>query len=467
MPNVADNKQSINISNNDTCINTDDLGINLQSYFSPSTFFLFLHFDKNQHMRITFLLIFVLATQSLGAQVESEWRGPGRTGEYPEIGLMKNWPDGAPEKLWSSDKVLKGHSSPALGVDFIYLTGKKDSIEYLTALDYDGNLVWQVPFGRAWNGSYPETRTTPTLYNGKLYMLSGQGELVCFDAKTGKQIWYSNTNEEFSGIFNIYGPAESPLIVDNKVFYSPGGYETTTVALNTETGELIWQSEAIPDSAAYVSPLYINHNGHEQIVNITANWAHGIDPLDGSFLWKFNYINRETRQTVRGMIITNCNTPIYSNGKVLLNKGYNHPSIQLSLSDDGKDVSINWSNWDFDTHLGGNVLVDGYLYGSNWLNNSKGNWLCVDWETGETKWEETWYNKGQVIYADSLLYFYEEKQGHIALVKPNPDKLEIISSFRVDEGSGPHWAHPVIHKGVLYIRHGSVLIAYKLAFSFS
>ncbi len=76
---------------------------------------------------------------------------------------------------------------------------------------------------------------------------------------------------------------------------------------------------------------------------------------------------------------------------------------------------------------------------------------------------EAWNNKGQVIYADGLLYFYEEKRGHMALVKPNPGKMEIISSFRVDEGTGPHWAHPVIHNGVLYIKHGSVLIAYNLA----
>ncbi len=203
-------------------------------------------------------------------------------------------------------------------------------------------------------------------------------------------------------------------------------------------------------------------NGQDMLINITANWAHGIDPSNGEFLWKFDYINRETRQSVRGMIITNCNTPIYSDGKVLLNKGYDHPTIQLSLNDDGRGVDINWSSWDFDTHMGGNVLIDGCLYGSNWINNSNGNWLCVDWTSGETLWEEKWNNKGQIIYADGLLYLYEEKRGNVALVKPNREKLDIISSFKVDEGKGPHWAHPVIHKGVLYVRHGEVLMAYRI-----
>jgi outer membrane protein assembly factor BamB len=64
--------------------------------------------------------------------------------------------------------------------------------------------------------------------------------------------------------------------------------------------------------------------------------------------------------------------------------------------------------------------------------------------------------------ADGMLYFYDDKRGNVALVQPNPEKLEIISSFKIDEGSGPHWAHPVIHEGVLYIRHGSSLMAFRI-----
>jgi hypothetical protein len=48
------------------------------------------------------------------------------------------------------------------------------------------------------------------------------------------------------------------------------------------------------------------------------------------------------------------------------------------------------------------------------------------------------------------------------LVKPNPEKFELFSSFKVTLGTDQHWAHPVIHRGVLYIRHGDALMAYKL-----
>jgi outer membrane protein assembly factor BamB len=48
------------------------------------------------------------------------------------------------------------------------------------------------------------------------------------------------------------------------------------------------------------------------------------------------------------------------------------------------------------------------------------------------------------------------------LVKPNPEKFELVSSFRVSGGSGPHWAHPTIHDGKMYIRHGELLFVYNI-----
>ena len=61
-----------------------------------------------------------------------------------------------------------------------------------------------------------------------------------------------------------------------------------------------------------------------------------------------------------------------------------------------------------------------------------------------------------------MLYLYEEKGGNVALVRPNTKDLKIVSTFKVDDGEGPHWAHPAIYNGLLYIRHGSVLLVYDI-----
>ena len=68
---------------------------------------------------------------------------------------------------------------------------------------------------------------------------------------------------------------------------------------------------------------------------------------------------------------------------------------------------------------------------------------------------------GVVIAADVMLYCYSQR-GELALVKPDPSGFKVISKTRVTLGSEQHWAHPVIYDGVLYLRHGRALVAYKV-----
>jgi hypothetical protein len=60
-------------------------------------------------------------------------------------------------------------------------------------------------------------------------------------------------------------------------------------------------------------------------------------------------------------------------------------------------VSLKWKNDLFDNHIGGVVAVNGKIYGSNWTGNAGGNWMCVDWDTGETNYEAHWMNKGRLL----------------------------------------------------------------------
>jgi len=78
-------------------------------------------------------------------------------------------------------------------------------------------------------------------------------------------------------------------------------------------------------------------------------------------------------------------------------------------------------------------------------------------------WEEHWNCKGSIIAAEGMLYIFEEKSGNTGLIKANPEKFELVSSFKVTRGdAGPYWAHPVIHNGILYLRHSNALMAYDI-----
>ena len=107
----------------------------------------------------------------------------------------------------------------------------------------------------------------------------------------------------------------------------------------------------------------------------------------------------------------------------------------FSLADDGKSISLKWKNEILDTHHGGLVLHEGSIYGSTMQHNTKGRWASVDWESGKTHWENEWITKGSIIAADGMLYLYEERNGHVALVRPDTAKLHIVSTFRIEHGT--------------------------------
>jgi outer membrane protein assembly factor BamB len=393
----------------------------------------------------------------------SEWRENERTGVVAESGLLKSWPKEGPVKLWSNLELPVGHSSVSFGDNTIFLTGNDGQNDILVALDTYGTIKWKTLYGRSWTAANPESRCTPTVEGDRVFVSSGAGDLACIDADSGTIIWSVKASEIYKGTFGTWGIAESLLIDGQKLYFTPGGPETTTIALDKNTGDLIWKSESINEAPAYVSPILIDYEGKKLIVNVSLHHIFAVDASDGSILWKISHSEAhgsEKPSAVRTDII--CTTPLYHQGKIYMTAGYDHGGIMLGLKDGGKNADIVWTDKVLDDHHGGVVLVDGYIYGSNWLSNTNGNWCCIEWSSGKKMYEEHWKCKGSVISAEGMLYLYDERSGFVGLLKADPQKFEIISSLRISHGSGPHWGHPVIKNGNLFIRHGNALMVYSI-----
>lgn len=405
-----------------------------------------------------FLWIFIVAGK-LVAQDLVEWRGPHRSGVYPDKNLLRSWPEGGPKLLLTIDGIGNGYSSPVVYKSNIYVTGRKDTMDVISVYSPEGQKKWETPYGRAWVRTYPETRSTPTIENNRIYLASGMGEVVCVDALSGKVIWSVDANKKFGGEPHRWGISESVAVSDKAVFYVTGGDETSVVALDKANGNLLWKTKSMGGTRAYASSVIIEKAGIKLLLAQTANDLLAINTENGEIVWSFNLVKYHTGQTGVG---ANTNTPLFCDNQIFVTSGYDHPAILLKLADDGRSVSVKWMNADFDNHIGGVVKIGNSVYGSNWTNNTQGNWMGIDWETGKTLFETKWFNKGPIISADEMLYCYEEKSGNLALVKPNPEKFDVVSSFRIEKGTGPHWAHPAIFDGRLYVRHGEVLMVYDL-----
>lgn len=403
-----------------------------------------------------------LMTVEATAQTTNGFRGPDRDGVYKETGLLTSWPQEGPALLWETLDAGKGYSSPVIEKDRIYVTGMnaEENKEIFSAYSLDGKKVYEIVYGSPWDKSYPETRTTPTIVGSKAYVISGSGEVVCISLKKGDILWKIDGGATFKRKTGYWGTCESPLVFDNKVIFTPGGEETTMVALNAETGTTIWKSKPLGDESTYVSPVLINHKGKKQILAQVGKKVIAVHPDNGNIIWTFN----EWGSKAEGKDHVATNTPLYHNGRIFLSLGYDRGAYMLQLNEDASAVTLLWSNSDLDNHHGGLVLLKGVIYGSNWINNNQGNWVAVDWNTGKTIFENPWNGKGKgaIITADNMLYCYDDRRGTVGLVKPDPAKFNVVSEFSVKKGEGPHWAHPVIQNGILYIRHGNALMAYKI-----
>jgi len=405
---------------------------------------------------IWFFAFGILYIANIQAEDWPQWGGINRDGVSNETELLKEWSEGGPNLLWSTKSIGDGFSSPSIANGVIYITGMKDNKEILSTFDLNGNIKWSKEYGKAFSQSTPEARSTPTVDGNALYIISGTGEVVCLDAVSGDIKWSVNAFSQFDGQYGGWGIAESPLIVDDKVIYTPCGEKTTVVALNKNTGETVWTSESLNDHSGYVSPILATIGMKKQIITVTGSYVIGVNASNGHIDWKIANSDISSPGDI------NCVSPIYYNGGVFVTSGYDDAGALIKLSDDGTQASVAWVNPDLDTHHGGVVLVNGYVYGSNWLDNEHGNWVCLDWNSGKTMYETKWNNKGSIISAEGMLYCYEEQRGTLGLVKASPDGFTVVSSFKITQGGGAHWAHPVISDGVLYMRHGDVLMAYDI-----
>ncbi len=379
-----------------------------------------------------------------------QFRGPGRDGTSPETGLMKQWPDSGPAELWSCGGLGEGYSSVAVADGVVYTCGMIKGQGYLFAIDSQGKVKYRINYGPEWDkaGNSPGTRTTPTLDGERLYLMSGQGRIACYNAADGKRLWYIDTLKKFGGKNIRWGIAESVLIDGDKVICTPGGKDATMAALNKMTGETIWTSKGLSQLSAYCSPMLVERGGKRLLLTLVEKTLVGIDAGTGQVYWTIPHQVSYDIQAV---------SPLYKDGMVFVSNGYRHGSVGIALSADGTSAEQKWAEKSLDIHHGGAVLVDGKVHGAN----TKGQWICLDLATGKQAFSDKLVGKGSVIYADGMLYGYGEN-GKVGLIKIKPDGYELVSSFKVKKGSDEHWAHPAISDGRLYIRHGDVLMCYDI-----
>ncbi len=401
-----------------------------------------------------------------GASDWPQWRGPQRTGISQETGLLKQWPADGPKLLWQTADIGEGYATPAVAGTRLYLLSNRgmenESVQALSV--EDGKTLWSTRLGNVGNPKqeppYPMARSTPTVDGDHIYAMSSDGDLACMETATGKLLWQKNVRADFGGIPGKWAYAESPLIDGDVLVVTPGGTEATLLALNKKTGAVIWKS-AVPggDAAAYSSAIVIEAAGRKQYVQFLDKGVVGVDAKTGHFLWR--YVKTSTGPA-------NIPTPVEHDGYVYTANArrFGGGLVQLHATQEGISAEEVYFERDVPNTLGGQVLLDGYLYGTN----PKG-MVCAEFVTGKIKWQAPSVGPGAVMYADGNLYVHGEN-GDVALVEATPEAYREKGHFtppaqpkhnKTGASRDEHaWAYPVVANGRLYIRDLGVLWCYDV-----
>jgi outer membrane protein assembly factor BamB len=391
-----------------------------------------------------------------------QWRGPQRNGVSRETGLLKEWPKDGPKLLWKAAEAGRGYSTPAVVGDRLYLLGNEGvDNEFVQALAVkDGKRVWQTRVGKVGNPkqqpSFPAARSTPTVEGEFLYALGSDGDLVCLEIGTGKVRWQKNLRTDFGGKPGEWAYSESPLIDGDALVCTPGGSAATLVALNKKTGAVIWKCAAPGgDDAAFASAIVVELGSIKQYVQLLQKGLVGVEAKTGAFLWRYGKaVSRYG---------ANIPTPVASGRYIYTaSAGTGGGVVKLKVQDAGVEAEQVYFESKLPTAIGGAVKVGDYLYGS-----AGEALLCIEFATGQVKWEDRAPGAASLCHADGRLYLHSEN-GDVALVEPAPESYREKGRFTPPDQPKKAsemekaWAYPVVANGQLYIRDHGMLWCYDV-----
>ncbi len=378
-----------------------------------------------------------------GAGDWPQWRGPNRDGVSHEEGIAREWPASGPPVVWRQPMGI-AYSAVSVVGSRLYTMIATDDEEFAVCLDVaDGSEIWREKTGPRFDndrGSGP--RSTPTVHEGKVYVLSGVGVLRTLDAETGDTIWSRDFVEEFGSNRPGWGFSGSALVEGDLVMVEAGGKESgALVAFDKESGDIAWTTGA--GDAAYSSPVAVTYNGTRQVLFLTPGALTSVAPADGEVLWSYDW--------PEGINIA---TPLFvPDDLVFVSASYDKGSAVVRMSGQGADMSVEkvWATRVMRNHFNSSVLLDGYLYG---FDNA--NLKCIEAATGDEKWSHPRdLGKGSLVrVGDRLIVLGEE--GALALVEATPDKYRELAKVQMLHGRC--WTPPTVAHGKLYLRNQEELV---------
>jgi outer membrane protein assembly factor BamB len=365
-----------------------------------------------------------------------QWRGPNRDGISAETGWSTTWPASGPKVLWKAN-FGQGCSSFSVAGNRAFTMGNNQNAGAVYCLDTQtGQVVWKHEFPSPLDGKMFEGGqcSTPTVDGDSVFALGRQGQFFCLNKETGAVIWSKDFVKDFAAKPAQWGYAGSPLIVGNRVIIEVGGPGASAVAFDKASGKVLWQAGDDPQS--YGSPLLFTRDGKDCVAFFNTAGLVVREAANGAELMRFPW---------KTMYDINPTTPIVADGKVFIASGYNHGAALVPLGE--ANPKALWENKAMRNKMNSCVLWKGALYGFD-----EGTLTCMDFATGNVKWQQKGLGLGSLTLADGKLLIQAEN-GALVVAEAAPEAYKEIA--RTQAVPNKTWVIPVLANGKIFCRNNN------------
>ncbi len=391
----------------------------------------------------------------LGRLAEADWPqhlGPQRTGVVPQEPLAEDWTEPADRRKWAIT-VGAGFAGPVVQGERVIIAHRQDDQEHVDCLNAaTGERVWRTSFEANYQdrfGFNNGPRATPTIAEGRVYVLGAAGHLRCLDLKRGTTEWQIDTHERFDVPEGFFGAAGSPLVHDARVLLNVGGRQAGIVALAADSGKLLWQ--ATQDRASYSSGIVAQVADQTLAVFFTRAGLRAVNPTNGEVVYSYPW-----RARIEASV--NAATPLVIDGRIFLSTSYNTGAVLLRP--EGDEVVPVWSgDRSLSNHYATSIHHDGHLYGFDGRQEFGPELRCVRLADGEVRWSQKMPAGSLIAVGEKLLVL--EETGWLVQVAATPEGYREIHRAQILEPTVR--AFPAFSRGVLYARNeAGRLVAFDL-----
>ncbi len=400
------------------------------------------------------LVVSVIAGMTAASRADwPQWLGPNRDGisvEPARAPLAQT-----PQPLWTTSVGVGVSSfvvSDGRALTMGHVRGPQNrGTDTVYCLDADtGKVIWTHAYDclscRSQDVRFYGPRATPTIDGERVFTLSLEGHLFCFEGHSGKILWSKNLPADLGGRIPVYGYCCSPLVYGDRLVLELNAKDASYVALDKSTGDTIWRLAG--GDVTCGSPVLTQIDGTDCVVFMGGSAVVGVDAQTGSQLW---------RHPTWGHAWMG---PVVSGNNLFVAHASLPRGCGLIRIEAGKPRVV-WEDRarKFQTLHCNSVIWRGHIYGFDntgtdyqGKDSRKSSLKCLDLDTGEVKWTQRGMGWGNLVVHDEKLIILRET-GEIVVARASPERYEEL--VRAVVLGGQSWTVPAIVEGSLYCRNNA------------